>query len=86
VELVGVGVLHAPFFTEGRTRCPVQLLRGRKSGYALSKNISKTEHQHRDLSTSLRFGRDDKGEGDASKEGDCRTETDFHHLGWAAGP
>jgi hypothetical protein len=29
----------------------------------LSKNISKKEHQHRDLSTALRFGRDDKGEG-----------------------
>jgi hypothetical protein len=29
----------------------------------LSKNISKGVHSHRDLSTSLRFGRDDKGEG-----------------------
>src|ERR1700733_12932752 len=38
-------------------------MRGRKSGYALSKNISKREHQHRDLSTSLRSGRDDKGWG-----------------------
>jgi hypothetical protein len=26
-------------------------------------NISKTEHQHRDLSTALRSGRDDKGGG-----------------------
>jgi hypothetical protein len=30
------------------------------------KHISKREHPHRDLSTSLRFGRDDKGEGGAS--------------------
>ena len=28
---------------------------------ALSENISKKEHPHRDLSTALRFGRDDKG-------------------------
>ena len=34
----------------------------------------------------VRFGRDDKGEGDASKEGGCWTEGVFHHLGWAAGP
>jgi hypothetical protein len=27
------------------------------------KNISKKEPPHRDLSTALRFGRDDKGEG-----------------------
>jgi hypothetical protein len=31
-------------------------------------NISKKEHPHRDLSTALRFGRDDKGEGGASRE------------------
>jgi hypothetical protein len=31
----------------------------------LSKNISKKEHPHRDLSTALRSGRDDKGEGSA---------------------
>jgi hypothetical protein len=30
------------------------------------KHISTREHPHRDLSTSLRFGRDDKGEGGAS--------------------
>ena len=35
---------------------------------ALSKNIPKMEHPHRDLSTALRFGRDDKGEGGASRE------------------
>ena len=29
------------------------------------KTISKKEHSHRDLSTALRFGRDDKGEGGA---------------------
>src|SRR5277367_2712064 len=34
----------------------------------LEKNISKTEHPHRDLSTALRFGRDDKGERGASRE------------------
>jgi hypothetical protein len=37
----------------------------------LSKNISKKEHPHRDLSTALRFGRDDKGEGGASRESSC---------------
>jgi hypothetical protein len=31
-------------------------------------NISKTEHPHRDLSTALRSGRDDKGEGGDSKK------------------
>ncbi len=30
-------------------------------GYALSKNIPKKEHPHRDPSTTLRSGRDDKG-------------------------
>ena len=29
----------------------------------LAENISKKEHPHRDLSTTLRFGRDDKVEG-----------------------
>jgi hypothetical protein len=28
---------------------------------AQPKNISRKEHPHRDLSTTLRFGRDDKG-------------------------
>jgi hypothetical protein len=37
----------------------------------LLKNISKKEHPHRDLSTSLRSGRDDKGEGGASMESGC---------------
>jgi hypothetical protein len=32
----------------------------------LSKNIPRKGRQHRDLSTALRFGRDDKGEGGAS--------------------
>jgi len=31
-------------------------------------NISKKEHPHRDLSTALRSGRDDKGKGGASME------------------
>ena len=35
-------------------------------GVFFPKHISKREHPHRDLSTSLRFGRDDKGEGGAS--------------------
>jgi hypothetical protein len=35
------------------------------------KNISKKKHPHRDLSTSLRFGRDDKGERGASRESGC---------------
>jgi hypothetical protein len=50
---------------------------------ARSKNIPKREHQQRNLSTTLRFGRDDKGEGNASKEGSFRTETDFHNCVWA---
>jgi hypothetical protein len=33
---------------------------------SLSKNISRKEHPYRDLSTALRSGRDDKGEGGAS--------------------
>jgi hypothetical protein len=37
------------------------------------KTISKTGHQHRDLSTTLRFGRDDKGEGGAPIESSYRT-------------
>jgi hypothetical protein len=37
--------------------------------YQEKKNIPKKEHPHRDLSTTLRFGRDDKGEG-----GDLREE------------
>ena len=39
-----------------------------------------------DLSTTLRSGRDDKGEGGASIECGCRTEAIFHHLGRAEGP
>jgi hypothetical protein len=34
----------------------------------------------------VRFGRDDKGEGEASMENGCWTEGVFHHLGWATGP
>ena len=34
----------------------------------------------------VRFGRDDKGEGEASMESGCWTEAFFHRLGWAAGP
>jgi hypothetical protein len=33
---------------------------GRRPMISLSKNISKEVHRHRDLSTALRFGRDDK--------------------------
>jgi hypothetical protein len=40
----------------------------------LSKNISKKEHPHRDLSTALRFGRDDKGEGSASMKSSYEME------------
>src|SRR6202021_3145253 len=39
-----------------------------------------------DLSTTLRSGRDDKGDGGASIECGCRTEAIFHHLGRPAGP
>jgi hypothetical protein len=38
-----------------------------------------------DLSTTLRSGRDDKGEGGASSEGSCWINV-FHHLGRANGP
>jgi hypothetical protein len=34
----------------------------------------------------VRFGRDDKGEGEASMESGCWTEGVFHHFGWATGP
>jgi hypothetical protein len=51
-----------------------------------SKNITRGLHPHRDLSTALRFGRDDKGQGGASGNGSCRTEAVFHHLGRAEGP
>ena len=40
-------------------------------------NISKKKHPHRDLSTTLRFGRDDKGQGGASGESSCSTENRF---------
>jgi hypothetical protein len=36
------------------------------SAFLAPENTSKKEHPHRDLSTSLRSGRDDKGEGGAS--------------------
>jgi len=39
-----------------------------------------------DLSTTLRSGRDDKGEGGASRESGGRTETVSHHPGWAQAP
>jgi hypothetical protein len=41
------------------------------TAFAPQKNISRKEHPHRDLSTTLRSGRDDKGEGGASGEGSC---------------
>jgi hypothetical protein len=47
----------------------------------VSKNISRKGRQHRDLSTTLRFGRDDKGEGGASIESGCWTEAFFITLG-----
>src|ERR1700677_4390704 len=55
------------------------MLRERTAGPAiwdaLSKNIPKREHPHRDLSTALRSGRDDKGKGGASGKSSCWTET-----------
>jgi hypothetical protein len=56
-------LLHRKCLSSGR-------LNSRSLHYATlrSKNISKTEHQHRDLSTALRFGRDDKGEVGAPME------------------
>jgi hypothetical protein len=48
---------------------------------ALSKNISKKEHPHRDLSTTLRFGRDDKGEGSASRENCCMNRNSLGTVG-----
>jgi hypothetical protein len=49
-------------------------------------NISKKEHPHRDLSTALRSGRDDKGEGGASRQSSRYMEAAFHNLEWAKGP
>jgi hypothetical protein len=43
-------------------------------------NISKKEHPHRDLSTALRFGRDDKGEDGASRESSCQMEAVFSNY------
>jgi hypothetical protein len=37
-------------------------------------HISKEEHSHRDLSTALRFGRDDKGEGGCGPEQQSRED------------
>jgi DNA-binding winged helix-turn-helix (wHTH) protein len=50
---------------------------------ALSKNIPRNGPRNR---RSLGYARDDKGEGDASKESGWWTKGVFHHLGWAAGP
>jgi hypothetical protein len=61
--------------------CPV--LRGRKSGYALSKNISRKGPRN---CRSLGCARDDKGKGNASMESGCWTKCVLHHLGWAIGP
>jgi hypothetical protein len=43
-------------------------------GMLQSKNKPKREHPHRDLSTTLRSGRDDKREGNASSGGGCQTK------------
>ena len=60
--------------------------RWRKETAHLSASLRSVEkhfqegHQHRDLSTALRFGRDDKGEGGASMESSCpkmMTKTSF---------
>jgi hypothetical protein len=50
------------------------------------KNISEKEHPHRDLSTALRSGRDDKGEDSASGNGSCWIKAVLHNLGRAKGP
>ena len=39
-----------------------------------------------DLSTTLRSGRDDKGEDGAASDSSCGTGPVFHQLGWAFGP
>ena len=61
--------------------CPVQ--RGRKSGYAPSKNISRKGPRN---CRSLGCARDDKGEGYASIESSCLIEAVFHPLGWDRKP
>jgi hypothetical protein len=38
---------------------------------SVEKNTPKEEHPHRDLFAALRFGRDDKGEGGASRQSSC---------------
>src|ERR1700677_2095823 len=53
----------------------------------LSKNNFEDKYRWTaDLSTALRSGRDDKGEGGASGDNSCRTGAAFHRLGWARRP
>jgi hypothetical protein len=47
---------------------------------AFFKHISKKEHPRRNLSSSLRFGRDDKGEGGASMGESFLDESRFYPL------
>src|ERR1700678_4161499 len=55
------------------------MLRERTAGpalwHALSKYIPKRANLHRDLTTALRSGRDDKGKGGPSGKSSCWTET-----------
>jgi hypothetical protein len=73
-SFVGVGVYHAPFFTEGRTRC-LSNVACRKSGYASvgMTNLFGTKRGNRRSSTTLRFGRDDKFVWDARSRGNRRS-------------
>src|ERR1700722_10973109 len=60
-------------------------LGGHRPMTPLSKNISTKGRQHRDLSTALRFGRDDKGKGDPSIEVFARVASWSHRRDWACG-
>jgi hypothetical protein len=74
----GVGKHHAPFLKRKAHTRPCPVLRGRKSGYARSKNISTKGPRNR---RSLGLARDDKGKGNGSIESGCRTGAFFITLG-----
>jgi hypothetical protein len=57
--LASWATLSRPFGTQFVNRVLTQAPKAHDSSV---ENISKEEHPHRDLSTTLRFGRDDKGE------------------------
>jgi hypothetical protein len=61
VETSGSDYLHAALFTERRKRGYAVRREVENPGALCRKSICKGVHPHRDLSTALRSGRDDKG-------------------------